>query len=74
MRRHPTGLTFDDTVADAVKLKSDHQVRCFPVVDRNKRLVGVVALGGFAVENSQIQSAAEGLSIISEQSRGDAPF
>lgn len=59
----------DNTVEDAAKLMSAHQVRRLPVVDHNKRLVGIVALGDFAVDSSQIQPAAEALSKISEQSR-----
>ena len=62
----------DDTVEDAAKLMSEHQVRRLPVVNRNKRLVGIVALGDFAVDSSQIRPAAEALSKISEPSRVDA--
>lgn len=57
----------DDTVERAVKLMSEHQVRRLPVVDRDKRLVGIVALGDFAVDKSEIQPAAEALSKISER-------
>ena len=44
----------DETVEDAAKMMSQRQVRRLPVVDRNKRLVGIVALGDFAVESSEI--------------------
>ena len=56
----------DDTVEHAAKLMSEHQVRRLPVVDRDKRLVGIVALGDFAVDKSDIKPAAEALSRISE--------
>jgi CBS domain-containing protein len=56
----------DDTVEHAAKLMSEHQVRRLPVVDRAKRLVGIVALGDFAVDKSDIKPAAEALSKISE--------
>ena len=56
----------DDTVEHAAKLMSEHQVRRLPVVDRDKRLVGIVALGDFAVDKSELQPAAEALSKISE--------
>jgi len=56
----------DDTVEHAAKLMSEHQVRRLPVVDRDKRLVGIVALGDFAVDKSDIKPAAEALSKISE--------
>ena len=45
---------------------SERQVRRLPVVDRDKRLVGIVALGDFAVESSEIRPAAHALSAISK--------
>lgn len=56
----------DDSVEKAVKIMSERQVRRLPVVDRDKRLVGIVALGDFAVERSEIQPAARALSEISK--------
>ena len=58
----------DESVEDAAKMMSERQVRRLPVVDRNKRLVGIVALGDFAVESSEIRPAAEALSEISKPS------
>lgn len=58
----------DDSVEKAAKLMSERQVRRLPVVDRDKRLIGIVALGDFAVERSQIQPAAQALSEISKPS------
>lgn len=58
----------DQSVEDAAKMMSERQVRRLPVVDRNKRLVGIVALGDFAVESSEIRPAAEALSEISKPS------
>ncbi len=58
----------DESVEDAAKMMSQRQVRRLPVVDRNKRLVGIVALGDFAVESSEIRPAAEALSQISKPS------
>lgn len=56
----------DDSVEQAAKIMSEWQVRRLPVVDREKRLVGIVALGDFAVESSDIQPVAEALSEISQ--------
>ena len=42
----------------AAKIISERKVRLPPVVDRNKRMVGIVALDDFADENSEIQPAA----------------
>ena len=39
---------------------SERQVRRLPVVDRDKRLVGIVALGDFAVESSEISTPSAG--------------
>jgi CBS domain-containing protein len=47
---------------------SERQVRRLPVVNRDKRLVGIIALGDFAVESSGIKPAAEALAKISEPS------
>jgi CBS domain-containing protein len=58
----------DETVDRAAELMSEHQVRRLPVVNRDKRLVGIVALGDFAVDSHEIQPAAEALSKISEPS------
>ena len=57
-----------DTVDKAAKLMSEHQVRRLPVVDSDKRLVGIVALGDFAVEGEDIGQAADALAEISKPS------
>lgn len=56
----------DDTVDKAAKIMSEHQIRRLPVVNRDKRLVGIVALGDFAVDQRELQPAAEALAEISE--------
>ena len=58
----------DDSVEQAAKIMSDRQVRRLPVVDRDKRLVGIVALGDIAVQSSEILPAAEALAEISKPS------
>ena len=55
----------DESVERAAMLMSEHQVRRLAVVNHDKRLVGIVALGDFAVDSSEIQPAAEALSKIS---------
>ena len=65
------GITWvfeDDSVENAARIMSEHQIRRLPVVNRDKRLVGIVALGDFAVDSSEIQPAAEALSEISKPS------
>ena len=56
----------DDSVEEAAKIMSERQVRRWPVVDHNNRLVGIVAPGDFAVESSEIQPVAQALSEISK--------
>lgn len=56
----------DESVDQAVKIMSERQVRRLPVVDREKRLVGIVSLGDFAVQRTEIQPAAEALAEISK--------
>ncbi len=58
----------DDSVDQVASIMSKHQVRRLPVVNREKRLVGIVALGDFAVESSEIQPAAKALAEISKPS------
>lgn len=55
----------DDSIEEAARLMSDHQIRRLPIVDADQRLVGIVALGDFAVESSDIGSVADTLSEIS---------
>ena len=55
----------DDSIEDAAQIMSDHQIRRLPVVDADKRLVGVVSLGDFAVDSADIGPVAEALSDIS---------
>ena len=56
----------DDTVDKAVQIMCDHQVRRLPIMDRDKRLVGIVSLGDLAVESGEEDAAAEALSEISK--------
>lgn len=55
----------DDDVEDVLENMGDLQVRRLPVVDRNKRLVGIVSLGDLA-RNGEMAEAGEALSGISK--------
>ncbi len=46
----------DENVDDIARSMSDQQVRRLPVLDRNKRLVGVISLGDMAVCGETIAS------------------
>ena len=65
------GITWayeDDSIEAAAKVMSEHQIRRLPVINRDKRLVGIVALGDFAVKSTELEPAAEALSEISKPS------
>ncbi len=55
----------DDSVEDAVKIMSKHQVRRLPIINHDKRLVGIMALGDLAVNKAERQPAAKALAEIS---------
>jgi len=55
----------DDTVEQGARRMSECQVRRLPVVNADKRLVGIVSLGDFAVEVDDIRLNAEALEEIS---------
>jgi CBS domain-containing protein len=59
----------DDDVEEIVDLMGRHQIRRIPVVDRRKRLVGIVALGDLATDDEP--AAARALHRISEPSEPD---
>ena len=56
----------DASTEEAARTMQKHQIRRLPVLNRDKRLVGIVALGDFAVESSAIRPAAQALSGVSE--------
>jgi CBS domain-containing protein len=55
----------DDSVEEAAQIMSDHQIRRLPVVDSDNKLVGIVSIGDFAVEVSDLGPVAEAMSKIS---------
>lgn len=56
----------DSSLTEGVRLMSQHQVRRLPIVNSEKRLVGIVAIGDVAVESSEFKVVGETLSEISE--------
>jgi len=58
---------FDDqTLEEAEKSMGAKQVRRLPVVNRDKRLVGIISLGDMAATSQAIRPAAEALSDVSK--------
>lgn len=56
----------DDDVEEAARLMSEEQIRRLPVLNRDKRLVGIVALGDVAVDAGDITMSGETLKDISK--------
>ncbi|MPY73987.1 MAG: CBS domain-containing protein [Alphaproteobacteria bacterium] len=56
----------DASTKEAAQLMSKHQIRRLPVINHEKRLVGIVSIGDFAVESSEIRPAAEALTGVSK--------
>jgi len=54
----------DDDVDDVAKNMGDVKVRRLPVMDRNKRLVGIISLGDVA--GSEKKAAGQAISGISQ--------
>ncbi|MBT2324845.1 CBS domain-containing protein [Variovorax paradoxus] len=56
----------DEPVERAAEIMAQYQIRRLPIVNRDKRLVGIVALGDVAVRERKVKPAAEALCGISE--------
>lgn len=56
----------DQTVEDAASIMSDRQIRRLPVLNRDKRLVGIVAIGDLALEAPSEKPAAGALEGVSK--------
>jgi CBS domain-containing protein len=56
----------DQSVEEAAALMGEKQIRRLPVLNRDKRLVGIVALGDLAVDRNADEDAGEALSEISQ--------
>lgn len=56
----------DEPVERAVQIMGEHQIRRLPIVNRDKRLVGILALADLAVKEPETAPAAEALCEISE--------
>jgi CBS domain-containing protein len=57
----------DQDVVDAGNIMAEHQIRRLVVLNRDKRLVGVVSLGDLATSSGSKQMVAEALENISRQ-------
>lgn len=55
----------DQSVEEGAKLMGEMQIRRLPILDRNKRLVGIVSLGDIAERSANPNPAGEALSAVS---------
>ena len=65
------GITWcfeDQSVEEAAKLMSEHQIRRLPVLSRDKRLVGIVSLGDLAVQTGDDELVGDTVDGVSEPS------
>jgi CBS domain-containing protein len=58
----------DQDVQEAARLMQDHQIRRLVVLNRDKRLVGIISLGDLAVDTGDEKLAGETLEQVSEPS------
>jgi CBS domain-containing protein len=56
----------DQDIADAARLMEEKQIRRLVVLNRDKRMVGIVSLGDIAVRNHDDRLSGEALERISE--------
>jgi len=56
----------DQDVREAARMMKEHQIRRLVVLNRDKRLVGIVSLGDLAVDTGDEQMAGKALERISE--------
>jgi CBS-domain-containing membrane protein len=59
-------ISADTSTKEAIQKMAAHQIRRLPVVD-GKKLIGMVSLGDFAIEELTDDQAGKALSEISEQ-------
>ena len=59
----------DDDIQEAARIMEEKQVRRLPVLDRQKRLVGIISLGDLAVRSDDEILAEEVLECVSETFR-----
>jgi CBS domain-containing protein len=71
MSAEPVYCYDDESVEQALETMRGEQVRRLLVVDRNKRLVGVLAMGDVTTDGSDEEAAGQALSDISEPSEPD---
>ena len=60
----------DQTATEAERLMAERQIRRLPVLDRDKRLVGIISLGDLATKTAGMRAVGKTLEKVSEPDRG----
>jgi CBS-domain-containing membrane protein len=66
------GITYcfeDQDVNEAAQVMEEKQIRRLPILNRQKKLVGIVSLGDLAVDGGNRMVAGEAITRISQPSR-----
>jgi CBS domain-containing protein len=63
----------DQPIAEAAELMKEREIRRLPVLDHDKRLVGIVSLADVAVHGEETAVAAEVLEKVSQPGEPDRP-
>jgi CBS domain-containing protein len=60
----------DQTATEAEHLMAEKQIRRLPVLNRDKRLVGIISLGDLATKTTGMRAVGKTLEAVSEPGRG----
>jgi CBS domain-containing protein len=67
-----SGITYcfeDQPVSEAAQIMEEKQIRRLPILNRQKKLVGIVSLGDLAVDGGNKQLVGEAITEISQPAR-----
>ena len=63
----------NQTAADAERIMGEKQIRRLPVLDRDKRLAGIVSLGDLATKTDEAKAVGKTLEKVSEPASHSSP-
>lgn len=73
MTDEPAYCYADDPVIEVTRLMSSRQIRRVPVIDDQKKLIGIVSLGDLAVDAKDTRAVQDALEDISRPAQPDRP-
>ncbi len=72
MTREPVICGPNDDIEQVIEAMEEHQVRRIPIVDENRRLVGIIAQADIATRMDQPQKVAEAVEEISKPTEAES--